>query len=101
MAGCRRRTRGSRAGPAAARWSKTWARRTARSSTGRAGTAPCLPPGTRPRSAGGRGGLADGDLIEVGRTLLVFRDTIATEAAFADDIDSDQLAPPVDGFATF
>jgi len=47
-----------------------------------------------------RGWLADGGLIEVGHTLLLFRETAAAGPAFAPDARTGAPRAPVPGFAT-
>jgi DNA-binding NtrC family response regulator len=48
----------------------------------------------------GRGWLADGDLIELGHTLLLFRLTAGTGPAFSLDASGGEPQEPVPGFAT-
>ncbi len=47
-----------------------------------------------------RGWLADGDWIELGHTLLLFRETAAAGPAFAPDARTGEPRAPVPGFAT-
>ncbi|MFY0563005.1 sigma 54-interacting transcriptional regulator [Archangium lansingense] len=47
-----------------------------------------------------RGWLADGDLLELGHTLLLFRETASTGPAFAPDASAGEPRVPVPGFAT-
>jgi DNA-binding NtrC family response regulator len=70
------------------------------------------PEGWRLEDAGSRNGtlvngnavahvvLADGDLVEVGRTLLVFRESLHAPPGTPLDFDSRQAAPPAHGLAT-
>jgi DNA-binding NtrC family response regulator len=44
--------------------------------------------------------LRDGDVVEVGRTLLVFRDAVPTPAGTAEDVDSRDLVGGEAGFST-
>ena len=45
--------------------------------------------------------LADGDLIEVGHTLLLFRDAVPGPLSSALDVAADRLTAPTPGLATF
>ncbi|MFT3772400.1 MAG: sigma 54-interacting transcriptional regulator [Minicystis sp.] len=44
--------------------------------------------------------LADGDVIELGQTLFVFRDTVAGEPSAPAILDASTLRPPASGLAT-
>ncbi|AKI99385.1 FHA domain-containing protein [Archangium gephyra] len=48
----------------------------------------------------GRGWLANGDLLELGHTLLMFRLTASTEPAFSPEASGGEPQEPVPGFAT-
>jgi transcriptional regulator with GAF, ATPase, and Fis domain len=48
-----------------------------------------------------RAALKDRDLIELGRTLLLFRDAVPLPAGAPRDLDASQLHPPAPGLATF